>query len=139
MRLRLIRDLFVFQAASDAARICGWASIFSTRCCIAGRWCSCSAISSTPATKRRCSAPRRRHDVVAVAIRDPREEELPDVGLLEIHDAGDGPRLLLSIRHADFQAAYQAFAERAELFSNGPVPTRSTCWRPRPAADISTS
>ena len=36
----------------------------------------------------------RRHDVVAVAIRDPREEALPDVGLLEIARSGDGTRYL---------------------------------------------
>src|ERR1700694_4214611 len=37
----------------------------------------------------------RRHDLIAVRISDPREEELPAVGLLELEDAETGERLLL--------------------------------------------
>jgi uncharacterized protein (DUF58 family) len=47
----------------------------------------------------------RRHDLVAVRITDPREEELPAVGLVELEDAESGRRLLLdtgdpAVRHA---------------------------------------
>src|SRR5580704_12259082 len=37
----------------------------------------------------------RRHDLIAVRIGDPREEELPAVGLLELQDAETGEHLLL--------------------------------------------
>jgi uncharacterized protein (DUF58 family) len=37
----------------------------------------------------------RHHDLIAIRISDPREEELPDVGLLELEDAETGNRLLL--------------------------------------------
>jgi uncharacterized protein (DUF58 family) len=37
----------------------------------------------------------RRHDLIAVRIGDPREEELPAVGLLELEDAESGERLLI--------------------------------------------
>ncbi len=37
----------------------------------------------------------RRHDLIALRITDPREEELPSVGLLELEDAETGDRLLL--------------------------------------------
>jgi uncharacterized protein (DUF58 family) len=37
----------------------------------------------------------RRHDLVAVRVSDPREEELPAVGLVELEDAETGVRLLL--------------------------------------------
>jgi uncharacterized protein (DUF58 family) len=37
----------------------------------------------------------RRHDLIAVRLSDPREEELPSVGLLELEDAETGERLLL--------------------------------------------
>ncbi len=37
----------------------------------------------------------RRHDLVAVRISDPHEEELPAVGLLELEDAESGRRLLI--------------------------------------------
>jgi uncharacterized protein (DUF58 family) len=37
----------------------------------------------------------RRHDLIAVRLSDPGEEEIPPVGLLEIEDAETGKRLLL--------------------------------------------
>src|SRR5580765_3753739 len=53
----------------------------------------------------------RRHDVVAVTIRDPREEALPDVGLLEIQDAETGKCTLLDTSRPEFR---QAFADRKQ-------------------------
>jgi uncharacterized protein (DUF58 family) len=50
----------------------------------------------------------RRHDVVAVAIRDPREDALPDVGLLEIQDAETGQCMLIDTSRREFQQAFQA-------------------------------
>jgi uncharacterized protein (DUF58 family) len=50
----------------------------------------------------------RRHDVVAVSIRDPREEALPDVGLLEIQDAETGQCELVDTSSAEFHQAFQA-------------------------------
>jgi uncharacterized protein (DUF58 family) len=37
----------------------------------------------------------RRHDVVALSLRDPREEELPAVGLIELRDAETGQRAMV--------------------------------------------
>ncbi len=37
----------------------------------------------------------KRHDVVALSLRDPREEELPAVGLVELRDAETGERVLV--------------------------------------------
>jgi len=47
----------------------------------------------------------RRHDVVAVAIRDPREEQLPNVGLLEIEDPETGERMLVDTADPEYQQA----------------------------------
>jgi uncharacterized protein (DUF58 family) len=59
----------------------------------------------------------RRHDVVAVAIRDPREDEVPRVGLLEIHDPESGENLCVDTSNADFRAAFQTSQdERRERF-----------------------
>jgi uncharacterized protein (DUF58 family) len=52
----------------------------------------------------------RRHDLVAVRISDPGEEELPPVGLLELEDAESGRRLLLDTRSRAVRAAYRADA-----------------------------
>jgi uncharacterized protein (DUF58 family) len=53
----------------------------------------------------------RRHDFIAIRISDPRESELPAVGLLELEDAESGERLLLDTNSA---AVREAFAEAAE-------------------------
>jgi uncharacterized protein (DUF58 family) len=54
----------------------------------------------------------RRHDLIAVRITDPREEELPPVGLLELEDAETGERVLLDTGSRAVRAAYAAAAER---------------------------
>lgn len=48
----------------------------------------------------------RKHDVIAVTIEDPREQTLPDVGLLELEDAETGRPFLLDTHHARGRAAY---------------------------------
>src|SRR5215831_4313318 len=59
----------------------------------------------------------RRHDLVAVRLADPREEELPAVGLLELEDAETGERLLLDTNSRQVRAAYakSAAARREAL------------------------
>jgi uncharacterized protein (DUF58 family) len=54
----------------------------------------------------------RRHDLVAVRIADPREEELPAVGLLELEDAETGDRLLLDTNSRKVRDAYAVAAGR---------------------------
>jgi uncharacterized protein (DUF58 family) len=54
----------------------------------------------------------RRHDLIAIRITDPREEELPAVGLLELEDAETGERILVDtgsrkVREAFAQSARQ--------------------------------
>jgi len=54
----------------------------------------------------------RRHDLIAVRIADPREEEMPRVGLLEVEDAESGQRLLLDTFSRPVRTAYAAAARR---------------------------
>lgn len=54
----------------------------------------------------------RRHDLVAVAVADPRELELPDVGLIELEDAESGDRVLLDTSSARIRREYAADADR---------------------------
>ncbi len=53
----------------------------------------------------------RRHDVIAVTIRDPREDALPDVGLLEIQDAETGEWVLMDTSRPEFQQLFQAIRQ----------------------------
>lgn len=63
----------------------------------------------------------RKHDVIPITITDPRELELPPVGLLEVEDAETGEMLLLDtfdpeVRVAYYELGQQRQAERARLF-----------------------
>jgi uncharacterized protein (DUF58 family) len=64
---------------------------------------------------------RRKHDVIPITITDPRELDIPPVGLLEVEDAETGEMLLLDtfdpqVRSAYRQIAIQRQAERTRLF-----------------------
>jgi uncharacterized protein (DUF58 family) len=48
----------------------------------------------------------RRHDLIALRISDPRESDMPAVGLLELEDAETGERLLLDTGSRAVRAAY---------------------------------
>jgi uncharacterized protein (DUF58 family) len=52
----------------------------------------------------------RRHDLIAVRIRDPREEELPAVGLLQLEDAETGAPLVIDTSSTKIR---RAFADKA--------------------------
>lgn len=50
----------------------------------------------------------KRHDLVALRITDPRERDLPPVGLVEIEDAETGRRLLVDTANGALQKAFTA-------------------------------
>ncbi len=63
----------------------------------------------------------KRHDVIAVSVTDPREERLPDVGLINVRDAESGREVLVdtsdpSVRSEYELAAKQRAQERDEIF-----------------------
>src|SRR5262249_17610176 len=59
----------------------------------------------------------KRHDLVAVPIRDPGEAELPAVGLLELEDAETGRQVVVDTSRAEVRAAFgrQARQRREQL------------------------
>jgi uncharacterized protein (DUF58 family) len=59
----------------------------------------------------------RRHDLIAVRVSDPNEEELPAVGLLELEDAESDRRVLVDTGDRSVRDAYRAgAAARREAF-----------------------
>lgn len=57
----------------------------------------------------------RRHDLIALSVNDPREYELPDVGLLDLQDAESGAVTTIDTGSAAVRAQYaKAGKERAE-------------------------
>lgn len=56
----------------------------------------------------------RRHDVIGVRVVDPREREIPDVGLVEVEDAETGDRLFLSTAGRGFRDTYSRSRTQAD-------------------------
>jgi uncharacterized protein (DUF58 family) len=54
----------------------------------------------------------RRHDLIAVSITDPREQELPNAGLIELEDAETGKRLMIDSSSPEVRRAFAASAAR---------------------------
>jgi uncharacterized protein (DUF58 family) len=54
----------------------------------------------------------RRHDLIAVRISDPREEDLPPVGLLDLEDAETGERVLVDTGSRRVRDAYAGAAHQ---------------------------
>jgi uncharacterized protein (DUF58 family) len=52
-------------------------------------------VSNEESVRKKLRVASKRHDVIALSLRDPREEELPAVGLLELRDAETGERALV--------------------------------------------
>lgn len=63
----------------------------------------------------------KRHDVTAVSITDPREMELPNIGMIELEDAETGEMMLIDTSNTQFIAGFRKNThrtqhERRELF-----------------------
>jgi uncharacterized protein (DUF58 family) len=48
----------------------------------------------------------KRHDLIALTLRDPRESEMPDIGLIELEDAESGSTLLVDSSSKEFRNRY---------------------------------
>ena len=57
------------------------------------------------------SVAAKRHDLVAIRIMDPRESELPNVGLVELEDAETGEIVLLDTSSKKIRATYKKIAD----------------------------
>jgi uncharacterized protein (DUF58 family) len=57
----------------------------------------------------------RRHDVIAVVLDDPRERELPDVGLVELEEAETGERYVVDTSDARLRKAFAETAAAARV------------------------
>jgi uncharacterized protein (DUF58 family) len=103
--LRLIRDLFVHKPADPGTNLQAGFDFLGK---VLHRRALVFVFSDflDAGYERAMQRTARRHDVVAVTIRDPREGTLPDVGLLEIQDAETGACTLIDTSRADFQAGF---------------------------------
>jgi uncharacterized protein (DUF58 family) len=72
-----------------------------------------------PSARRTLAVTKRRHDLTAIAISDPREQALPDVGFITLMDAETGELVELDTRHRAVRALFQSrTAEHRETFQS---------------------
>jgi uncharacterized protein (DUF58 family) len=57
--------------------------------------------------EKRLLATSKRHDLIAITLQDAREEELPDVGLIELKDAETGEVIILDTRGVQTREIYR--------------------------------
>ena len=69
---------------------------------------------SEPGWDRALRLLNRRHEVIAVRLWDPREIELPDVGLIVMEDAETGEQLYVDTHDKKFRQRFTAAAEQRE-------------------------
>ncbi len=68
-----------------------------------------------PDIRRALAVTNRRHDLIAISITDPRELEIPNVGLIELEDAESGDHLLIDTSNAGSRNRInEALAERRQ-------------------------
>jgi uncharacterized protein (DUF58 family) len=73
-----------------------------------------------PDFKKLLAVTNKRHDIVAITITDPRELELPDIGLVRLYDAETGRDLLIDTSDSNLRSEYvrrnqQRIRQRSEL------------------------
>lgn len=111
--LRVIREILYFTKPEHGATNIGAALEYLRRVCTRRSvvFLISDFLSQDYAGKMRLVA--RKHDVIPVTITDPRERELPDVGLLELMDAESGERILIDTHDAKVRKAF-AYLSAAE-------------------------
>lgn len=67
-----------------------------------------------PGLERAIGALGRRHEVIAIEIRDPRERDLPDVGPVHLRDLETGRRHLVDTADPRFQSRFAAAVEATD-------------------------
>ena len=118
--LRLIREILFFEPKGRGTEV-GGALDYLNR--VLHRRSVVFLVSDfqAPDFSRQLSVTSRRHDLIAIPIVDPREEELPDVGLVTLEDAETGEQIEFNTsdpraRHAYIAAAEERTTERLRDF-----------------------
>ncbi|MCH2134815.1 MAG: DUF58 domain-containing protein [Phycisphaerales bacterium] len=112
--LRVIRELLAFEPEGRGTDIDA-ALEYLTR--IQKRKCVAFLVSDfeDDGWERAAQVACRRHDLIAVDVHDPRERELPDVGLIELEDNETGDVVLVDTSSARVRRAVsEASRERAD-------------------------
>ncbi len=109
--LRLIRDILFFVPKGRGTRpalALNYLNRLVTRRSVAFLISDFQA----PDFSRELGVTSRRHDLIAIPIVDPGEEELPEVGIVTLEDAETGEQIEVNTSSASLRAAYAHLVER---------------------------
>ena len=112
--LRVIRDLLFFQPKGRKTNLAMAAEYLN---CVTRKRAVVFLLSDflTAGFEKPLRVAAKKHDLIAIFISDPREREIPAVGLLELEDAESGERLLLDTND---RRALALFSERVRRHSD---------------------
>jgi len=122
--LRVIREILFFQpegTRTDIAAAMDFTSQVIRRRAVAfliSDFCLPGDFgSSLQSLRSKLQIASRHHDLVAVSVTDPREKELPDIGLLTVEDAETGEQVELDTTRPDIRDGFARLADdrRREL------------------------
>ena len=111
--LRLIRDLLNFQPRQTRTDFSAALNFLGR---VTHRRAVVFLVSDFLASgyEKRLRIAARRHDLIAISIRDPRESELPNVGLIDLEDAETGEIVTVDTGSARARRQYEALARGRE-------------------------
>ena len=69
---------------------------------------------TAPGWERPLGMLSRKHEVIAVRLEDPRERELPDIGLVAMNDAETGESVYVDTHDARFRKRFEAVVQKRE-------------------------
>ena len=69
-------------------------------------------------TYAKLSLTNQRHDLISIALTDPRESEVPDVGLITLEDAETGELIEVNTADSDVRKRYQNQAKQRQYLFN---------------------
>jgi len=117
---RVIREILSFEPAGQGTDLAQALDFLGH---VMRKRCICFLISDFIASgyEKPLRLSNKRHDLVALSISDPREQELPNVGFVELEDAETGETLLIDTRDPDLRRQYaerqhRASQERTRMF-----------------------
>ena len=109
--LRVIREILYFQPKAKGTNISTAIEYFMR---VTSRRTTAFLISDFIASgyEKKLRAANHRHDIIALRITDPRELELPAVGLIQLEDPETGKRMLVNTRNAKLRKRYERLSKK---------------------------
>ncbi len=117
--MMIIRELVGFKPESRGTDLAAAVSFFTN---VNKKRCTCFMLSdfitspsNIEALNQSLKIARSRHDMVAIRVEDPREGEMPDVGVVEFEDAESGKRMMIDTSSRAVREHYaSSWQERVE-------------------------